>query len=382
MKKRVAIIGGGASGVLAAFLLSDKFDVCIYERQNRILKKVLQSGNGMCNLTNAYLDVSKYNTDITSVLERFDLNKCIDTFEKIGLIIKSDNEGRYYPYSKRSASVVHVLNRAINEKNVKVLTDTCIEKIEYNNGFVLNGKFVSDYLVIATGSLAAISFKYNIYDALKPFNLKINPFKPALVGFKVEENVKSLSGLRVKASVSLIKNNEIIKKIDGEVQFKDDGLSGIVVMELSRYFDANGKYSLSLDLMSDYDEDKVRDVINKLYKREKSLEEVLMGILPKMIAVDISKRCKNIDEAIYLIKHYAFNIKTTYGFENCQVCKGGVDLSEIDLNTFASLKNKNLYFSGEVLDVDGTCGGYNLHFAWASAYIISEDLNKKGDKYE
>ena len=382
MKQRVAIIGGGASGVLAAILLNNKYDVCIFERQSRILKKVIQSGNGMCNLTNdALADISclndKYNTKLTDVFKKFDLDKCKETFEALGLIIRKDNEGRYYPYSKKANSVVHVLNRALEEKNVKVYCDTLITSIEKKDKFILNNKYEADIVILASGSKASVNYNYNGYNLAKSLGLKIVDVRESLVGLKCAEKVLSLSGIRIKANVDMYINDKQITSDFGEVQFKDDGLSGIVVMEESRFYEKGQNCKLNLDFVYDYKEEDLKEELVKLYYKFGSYEEALIAFVPKMLAQDIAKRSKSIDDLVKNLKSYTLHITSTYGFESAQVCKGGVSLDEIDLNSFESKKHKGLYITGELLDVDGTCGGYNLHFAWASAFSVSNALNNK-----
>ena len=382
MKKRVAIIGGGASGVLAAILLNNKYDVCIFERQSRILKKVIQSGNGMCNLTNEALGnidnlKDKYNVDLKDVFKKFDLDKCKETFEELGLIIKKDNEGRYYPYSKKANSVVHVLNRALEEKGVKVYCDTLITSIEHKDKFILNNKYEADIVILASGSKASLNYNYNGYNLAKSLGLKITDVRESLVGLKCVEKVLSLSGIRIKANVDMYINDKQITSNFGEVQFKDDGLSGIVVMEESRFYEKGQNCKLCLDFVYDYKEDELKEKLEALYNKFKSYEEVLAAYVPKMLALNIAKRSESIDDLVKGLKSYTLNITSTYGFENAQVCKGGVSLDDVDINSFESKKVKGLYITGEVLDVDGTCGGYNLHFAWASAFSVSDALNNK-----
>ena len=368
--------------MLLANLLNETFEISIFEAQNRILKKVLASGNGMCYLSNpAFCDVNnldnKFNTNLDMVFKRFDLNKLKEVFKDLGLILKEDGEGRLYPYSKKANNVYEVLSRNIDNKGVKIYTNTLIEDIKCSNTFLLNNKYEFDYVVFACGSKASINFKYNAYDILKDLGFKINDVKPSLVGLKTYENIKSISGLRQKAKVSLYIDDKLVDCNHGEVQFKDDGISGIVIMEESRFFDKNKKCVIKLDFMEEYDDKSLYDLIKELNKKYQDYKDLLIGLLPKMLAFDIADKSKNIDDIVYNLKNYTLNIKDTYGFDNCQVVRGGVDLDEIDLNTFEAKKIKNLYFMGEVLDVDGTCGGFNLHFAWASSYIVSEALNKK-----
>ena len=172
-------------------------------------------------------------------------------------------------------------------------------------------------------------------------------------------------------------NDKQITSNFGEVQFKDDGLSGIVVMEESRFYEKGQNCKLCLDFVYAYKEDELKEKLEALYNKFKSYEEVLAAYVPKMLALNIAKRSESIDDLVKGLKSYTLNITSTYGFENAQVCKGGVSLDDVDINSFESKKVKGLYITGEVLDVDGTCGGYNLHFAWASAFSVSDALNNK-----
>lgn len=369
--------------MLLANLLNENYDISIFEAQNRILKKVLASGNGMCNLSNdAFSDVcclkDKFNTNLDNVFKRFDLDKLKEVFKNLGLILRKDSEGRYYPYSKKATNVYDILSRNLGN-NVHIYTDFLVNDIKCDNCYIINGEYEFDYVIMACGSKASVNFKYNADKLVNNLGIKINDLKPSLVGLKVYENIKSISGLRIKAKVSFYKDNKLIDVNKGEVQFKDDGISGIVIMEESRFFDNNKNCKVELDFMEEYDEKELYQLIKDLAKNNNDYKDILLGILPKMLTYDIVARSKNLDDIVDNIKHYCLKVKDTYGFDNCQVVRGGVDLNEIDLNTFESKKYKNLYFMGELLDVDGTCGGFNLHFAWASAYIVSEALNRLGE---
>lgn len=384
--KNIAIIGGGASGVLSAILLKKNCEcnVTIFEKQNRILKKVLNTGNGMCNITNENCnDINNianfYNTDLLNdVFLNFDVNKLKETFDNMGLVINSDSKGRYYPYSKKANTVIDVFLREIENNKIKVLVDTEIVSIE--KGFILKDNnhrvYNFDYVIVASGGKSAIGFENNVYDILKRLGHNIVSVKPSLVGFKIKENIKSLSGLRFKAGLSLYKDNQKIASSEGEVQFKDDGISGICVMDLSRYYN-RGNYYIEMDLMNDYNEFELNKLINDYYFKYQDINEVLLGIFPKMLASDLIKKVNNIKELVYLIKHYKLTIMDTYGFKFSQVSRGGLSLDMIDHKSLESKLINDLYLCGEVLDVDGACGGYNLHFAWASAYAVARNIGKK-----
>jgi len=383
-KKKVAIIGGGASGVFSGILLSSSkdIDVTIFEKQNRILKKLLQTGNGMCNITNSDCDnIDNYNTDlIKDTLIKFNHNKELEIFSDLGLLIKEETEGRCYPYSKKASTVFDIFDRALKNNNVNVHTDIDVKDIKCENGYKLitnKGNFAFDYVIVSTGSKSNIGFDYDMYNILKKNGFNIVKPRPSLVGFKTVENIKPLSGIRFKASVKLVENDKVKEIRSGEVQFKDDGVSGIVIMELSRLYNRDAKTYISLDLMSDYTEDELTNIIANNVSKYHSLDACIMGMLPKMMVLDIVKKAEDINSVVKLIKNYKLNIKDTYDFNQSQVTRGGVDLNDVNLATYESKNKKNMYLIGEVLDVDGNCGGYNLHFAFASAYVASMSILEK-----
>ncbi len=391
-KRKLAIIGGGASGVFSAINLAKdtNLDITIFEKQNRILKKVLQTGNGMCNLTNTNINNIDnldyfYNTNkIYNTINIFNQTKCEEVFKNFGIIFRKDLEGRCYPYSRKASNVCDVLINCLEKSRANIYTDTAIEDIEYlNNQYKLKAKgkeYNFDYVIISTGGKSGITFENN-YNVYKKLNLNITELKPSLVGFKLQENTKSISGIRLKCDAKLIDkiNNKVYIEKDGEVTFKDNGISGIIILDLSRHF--KNKAILELDLLSEYDLLSAKNMILELYKVSNNIEEALLGIVPKMIAKDIIIKANNdIERIAYILKHYSFNVEGTYNFDMSQVTRGGVSLDCINLDTYESYKFKNLYIIGEALDVDGKCGGFNLHFAWASAYMASLAIKEKENK--
>lgn len=377
---KVAIIGGGASGIFCAIILkklNKNLDVTIYEAQSKIGKKILQTGNGKCNLSNTNLTVNEYNTDLVKDLIReFDSNKLIKILNEMGLMVRIDDEGRIYPYSEKATTVLDIFLKQLNDLKVNVITDCYINNIKYNNSYYTisdNNKnnYNCDYLIIATGGCSSINYNYNTNVLVNKLNHSVSDLFPSLCALKTKQNTKHLSGIRVKCKASIIVNGEVKHQTKGEVLFKDDGLSGIAIFILSKYYEKNKNCVVSLDLFDASTKDELN---NKLYNND-SLENNLLGYFPKMINYDIIKRTSNktIGE---IIKDYNFNIIDTYGFNNSQVTKGGVLLNEININTFQSTKCNNLYIIGEALDVDGSCGGFNLHFAWASAFKCANDIVK------
>ncbi len=381
--KEIAIIGGGASGLFCAILLKQylkNVNVTIYEAQNKIGKKILQTGNGKCNICNMNISTDNYNTNkIKHIIDDFKPNDLINILNSWGLMTRVDEEGRVYPYSEKATTVLDIFLNKIEEYNIKVITSCYITKIEKNNNNYYiysndNKKYNSDYLVVCTGGSSSITYNNNGYKLLESLGHKTTNISPSLCALKTKENTKHLSGIRVKCKASITVDGNLKHQTNGEVLFKDDGLSGIAIFILSQFFEKNKKNIVSLDLYESKTEEQLNKELNN-----KDLEKQLLGYFPKMINLDLIKRNKN--NIGNTIKNYSFEIKDTYGFNTSQVTKGGIKLDEVNLNTFESLKQKDLYISGEVLDVDGTCGGYNLYFAFASAYHIVLDFKKRiGDK--
>lgn len=378
--KKIAIIGGGASGLFLSILLKKKIpslDITIYEAQNKVGKKILQTGNGKCNLANMHILDSDYNTKkIDYVLNNASVDTILNEFKKLGLKLRVDEEGRVYPHSERATTVLDILMKAINELGIKVLTDTCItDIIKNNNSFILksqNNTYNASYVIMCTGGKSSITFKYNAYDILRRLGHTVTSLSPSLCALKTKENTKALSGIRVKCRAKMIVDNKIVKVTDGEVLFKDNGLSGVAIFILSQFFDKNKKCIVSLDLFKD---ETIDELNNELYNKN-SLSDNLIGYFPKMVNQEIVNRSRTLDCGS-VIKDFRFEVVDTFGFNNAQVTKGGVLMDEVNNQTFESKKCNNLYLAGEVLDVDGSCGGYNLYFAFSSSYLIAEDIEKK-----
>jgi len=387
--KEVAIIGGGASGLFCAILLKEyikNINVTIYEAQNKVGKKILQTGNGKCNICNMNISTNNYNTNkLNNLIKSFKPNDLIDILNRWGLMTRVDEEGRVYPYSEKATTVLDIFLKKINEYNIKIHTSCYIAKItvDKDNKYTIyssdnNNKIMtSDYLVVCTGGYSSINFNNNGYKLLESLNHSSTKLYPSLCALKTIENTKHLNGIRVKCKASIIVNGETKHQTKGEVLFKDDGLSGIAIFILSQFFEKNKKNIVSLDLYEEKTIDELNKTLNKTFNNNIDLESNLMGYFPKMVNQDLINRTKINNNIGYNIKNYTFEIKDTYGFNNSQVTKGGIKLDEINLNTFESLKHNNLYISGEVLDVDGTCGGYNLYFAFASANSIVIDITNK-----
>ena len=399
MKFDAVIIGGGASGLMcavAAKLKNSKLNIAIIEKNDRVGKKLLSTGNGRCNLTNKNVAAGKYKgtfDGLADVLNKYDTDRLLAYFKRLGLLTFCDSEGRYYPVSKQASSVLDVLRFNAEGLGVKILCKQNIHSISRQNGFTVktaDDVITADKLVICCGSKAApkLGGSASASDYLKNLGHTVIPFSPALCPVKAESNVlKSLKGLRATSKVTLSRNGKDIKTENGEVQFTDGALSGICVFNLSLYAEKGDVISLDLaDFISE--EEFISHLLNnkKLFS-DLTAENIFTGILQKRLAQAIIKTSKvelnkNISELtenelnalVKAAKNMRFAVTGNAGFEQAQCALGGVKGNEIDGRTMQSRRVKNLYICGEAVDVCGECGGYNLHFAFASGIIAGESL--------
>ena len=399
MQFDAVIIGGGASGLMcavAAKLKNSKLNIAIIEKNDRVGKKLLSTGNGRCNLTNKYVATDKYKgtfDGLADVLERYDTDKLLSYFKNLGLLTFCDSEGRYYPVSKQASSVLDVLRFNAERLGVTILRKQNIHSINRQNGFTVktaDGVITADKLVICCGSKAApkLGGSASASDYLKNLGHTVIPFSPALCPVKVESSVlKSLKGLRSTAAVTLSRNGKEIKAESGEVQFADGALSGICVFNLSLYAEKGDIISLDL---ADYISDK--ELYSHLLNNKKlfadlTAENIFTGILQKRLAqaviktskIELNKNISDLTEKelkalVKTAKNMTFTVTGNAGFEQAQCALGGVKGNEIDGRTMQSRRVNNLYICGEAIDVCGECGGYNLHFAFASGIIAGESL--------
>ena len=394
---RVGIIGGGASGILSAILIkknNPSIDVTILEQNDRVCKKLLQTGNGMCNLDNVNSnDYRNYNTDlIGDLIKKYDYQYVTKVFKDLGLITLVDSEGRVYPYSRRASNVLDILLINLNINKVNVRTGYVVNSINrVKNQFVINDEFIFDSVILSCGGQSSISGDYKLPRFIQSLGLSWVDTQPSLSALKTKESVKALSGIKIKCKVQYYVGNKVenmvtakytkwnlIDERSGELLFKDDGVSGIVIFELSRLFDKTKHNKIVIDMFSDYKEEELTNIIQSNYHKFVSLNDALIGLVPKMIAIDIIKKSNNdIRKMSHLLKNYEYQIVGTYDFNQSQVMRGGVDLNCLKLDCFESKKVPNLYVIGEGVDVDGTCGGFNLHFAWVSAIAATKSILTK-----
>ncbi|MGN0182457.1 MAG: NAD(P)/FAD-dependent oxidoreductase [Candidatus Ornithomonoglobus sp.] len=388
---RIGIIGGGASGLAAAIAAkSERNEVIIFEREKRVGKKILATGNGRCNMTNSGAAYENYHgTDpsfVRGAIKRYWVKETLDFFSSLGILWKEEERGKIYPYSDTASAVLDVLRRKTDELGVKTIcgfdvksarkTKNEFEIVPYNGD-----KYTCDRLIIAAGGKASPNLGSNGsgFELLSRFGHRITKLSPSLVQIKTEtEVVKKLKGIKLNAKLTIGKHSE-----EGELLFTDYGLSGPPVFSLSAYIE--GEKTAAADIMPEY---SYGDVISMLYERcaylyNVPLEEFFTGMLNKRVGQALLKSVgiaplsrlaatlseEEIKKIASAIKAWEFKITGTMSWNNAQVTRGGALTAEFDPVTMESKLIKGLYACGEVLDIDGDCGGYNLQWAWSSGHL-------------
>ena len=397
--KNVAIIGGGASGFIAAIKAAESgASVTVFEKNSRVLKKLLATGNGRCNISNRFCTSDRYhgnNVDfILPAMEKFDTEKF---FFDIGIPFCELENGKLYPRSLQASAVLDMLRLKAEELGVNVVCDCEINKIK--EGFLLNDTFKADAVIIAAGGEASapLGGTDSGYKLLKALGHRITKRLPSIVQLKTDVSLtKAMSGLKMDMKVKLLVGKKELASDFGEVLFTDYGLSGPPVLQISgtasRHLDMGEKIFVSLDLMPDMEEKKLFFFLkNRCYTNpERKLEDFLTGVLPKRIAqcmlkasglAPLSRIASLLDDEdlkslSHTLKNFKLEVLDTNGMKNAQVTIGGADTSEFDPKTMESKLIKNLFACGEVLDIDGDCGGFNLQWAWASGYLAGENASK------
>ena len=391
----ILIVGSGCSAVYLASLISfykKEIRVDILSNDDVIGKKILVTGNGRCNLGNlGNIGINEYNNEITKdIVSSFSIDNIISFLSNIGIHVTTINN-LVYPYSLSSKNYRELLSAfVLNNKNVKVLKDLkFVDYISKNNEVEVqlnNNIKTYDKIVFATGGISGNNENSaEIIGILKKHNYLINSFKPGLAPIKTKEKTALVNGKRVKCDISLLKNNKLIYKEHGEVLFKKDGLSGISIFNCSSLINRSSEiadFVISLDLFPDYD---LTNLINLLTKFNKSNTNSLLHsffdkdmslFILKMIQMNkVSKyNEKEIKSLAFSLKNLKFHYESTYDFKDSQVSIGGISYSNLNITSLESLLEKNIYFIGEILDSDGLCGGYNLMFAFASAFKVLNSL--------
>jgi len=433
----VAVIGGGASGMMAAISAKSQLpegDVLLLERNEILGRKLLATGNGRCNFTNTLALPMDYGTsaDFTKpAMEAMNPLHVIQVFDSMGILYRVEEEGRVYPHSGQGATVTQALERKLEQLGVKAKKSAVVEEVTYSTKFDIrlkNGKVIcADKLILATGGKAGGQYgcQGDGYTFAKGFGHEMVKIRPALVAVncKTDEGEgrdawkKEWKGVRSQAKVSLWKvplNGEeetCVAEDRGEVQFTDSGLSGICVFNLSRHivFTGNMKdgrhetYMMEVDFLPDWTEEKV---LHMLERRRDALADydadaflmsvvhnkLINGLLEQVGFKGLTIVLDGVEEKTWpdlktitdeqlaklakLLKGWRFEVDGTKGWNDAQVTAGGISCEQVDPQTMESKLQKGLYLCGEVLDVDGKCGGYNLQWAFASGWLAGINAAK------
>ena len=405
MKTEIAVIGGGASGMMAAITArkSGK-EVVILERKDRILKKVLITGNGRCNITNVNANISNYFgkniSSVENILNRFNPKDTMDFFNGLGIVCNEENRGKVYPLSGQASSVVDALRFEAERLGVRIETEFYVRKIE-KEGFKFKiyseerKKIEADRVILAAGgqSYPELGSNGSGFELAKELGHSVTKLSPSIVQLKTEKHqVKGLQGIKTDVAVTAYGDNKKICTYDGELLFTDYGISGNVVFNISFVMPLYKNVEFEIDFMEKFDYNELYEMLKerKNIMSHLTMENYFNGMinkklgqfLSKMSGIEkLSKPVKDLNDSeirklCTVLKKYRIKILDTTGFKNAQVTAGGVSLNEVNTETLESGIVKGLYFSGEVLDVYGECGGFNLQWAWASGYIAGKNSAK------
>ena len=401
--RHVAVIGGGAAGMMAAITAArEGVKVTILEHKDRIGKKILSTGNGRCNFTNTYQTPACYRSDnrdfAWNIIQKFNVEKTISFFKELGIYPK-DRNGYLYPYSDQAAAILEVLQIEIAKLDICVMTEINvldIQPVKRGIRVTTDKKTITvDSVILACGSKAApvTGSDGSGYQLAKLLGHRIVPVLPSLVQLRCAEKFyKSISGVRVQGTVEIYADDISLASDTGEIQLTNYGISGIPVFQVSRYA-AKAIYQKQsvtavLNFMPDMNKDEFLSFLQERITLcpHKTLEEFFTGIFPKKLCelwIRLSRLPKEmrvsdlsgeqLEKLVLLIQHLRTHITETNAFEQAQICCGGVDTTEINPDTLESNYVPGIYFAGELLDVDGICGGYNLQWAWSSGFVAGKE---------
>lgn len=399
----VAIIGAGPSGIMAAIIAArDHRSVVLIDKNYQIGRKILATGNGRCNLTNKYLAKENYyGSDIDflwKVIKQFNEKRTIDFFQNLGVVIKEEEAGRIFPRTNQASTVLAALTHELIRLNVKILTEhevkDIVKKTNWEIQFTNEPPITSHKLIIATGGKAAHQLGSSgdgIYFA-KKFGHKVYTLYPSLVPVETQEDwVQSVQGLKIDANVEFTIGREIISQRQGDLLFTHYGLSGPAIMGQARFiapFIGQKEITINIDIFPEGDVKKLDQLLTKIIDSNgaKSIRNALSGLIPaslselilQLLSIDGHRKAAQVSKEdrqriVKCLKKLSLHVKSLRPFKEAQVSRGGVDLHELTKNLESKLV-PDLYFCGEVLDVDADSGGFNLQWAWSSGYVVGHSV--------
>ncbi len=403
---KIGIIGGGASGIFASILLSRSgHEVHVFERNDKLLKKLYATGNGRCNFTNSHINIENYHGENPkfpmSIIKNFSYEKCIEIFNQMGIKELELEEGKVYPMSLQAETVATCLILEGKENNVQFHLNSYIKQIDFKKGIRIlkydNKEFKCDYLIVATGGRAMekSGSDGNGYKLVEELGHTITKTYPGIVQLKTKEEIyKKIPGTKVPGKVYLVTQGSKTLEQFSDILFTDYGISGPGILQISgraiEELNKNREVYVSLDLLPYFEENELFNFLVASFSQNgfKKPEDALAGVINRNIAGAILEDLKIYHPRVSnLSKEDVFNISKKckdlklqiQGYKSekdGQVTCGGVNTKELDPKTLKSKIYDRLYLIGEIVDVDGDCGGYNLHWAWASAYACAKAINE------
>ena len=398
---QILIIGGGASGMMAALTAAEDphNQITLLERQNRVGKKLLATGNGRCNLSNLNASAVHYHGAdarfVSGILRKFDVAQTLEFFRNLGLYTVTEEDGKVYPLSDQANSVVDVLRFALEQKGVRVVTSCDVLSIRKKaRGYQVETtgeSYYGDKVIITCGGAAGknLGGTRSGYKLLSMLGHSCTDLHPSLVQIKTDTRlIASLKGVRADCEMTLKEDGHFVAQSTGEIQFTDFGVSGPISFALSRSVSTGeGEMILLLDFLRNYDESQVQAQLRERCNRFPDLgaEQLLTGMLNtrlgqavlKFSQVEFSTPLKELTEEVlqkiaHNLKFFPLTVTGTLGMEHAQVTVGGVPAEEFRADTLESRLAPGIFAAGEVLNVDGDCGGFNLQWAWSSGHVAGK----------
>ncbi len=407
--KHIGIVGGGASGIAAAILAGrEGFEVTIFERNDRIGKKLLTTGNGRGNVSNIDLDLRHFHSEDenfpAAALENFNEEMREQFFRSLNISLVEDGRGRLYPISLQVSTLLNMMRLELERLGVHELTETFIKKIEKRGEFFYledqeGEEYSCDYLILATGgkSMPRSGSDGKSYPLAQSFGHQLTTLFPGIDALELDfPYLKHIAGTKVQGRIELYHRGEKIQEGFGEILFTREGISGPPVLELAREVNrhqSNLSIKMPLINFTEQHEDLKDELFGRTYTYpDWTVGELIEGVVGKKLTHVLLKENKldptlSVSFLDYLVleklirKMFEIEIpvKGTRGWDSAQVTCGGIDTKDVHEKTLESKKVRDLYFTGEVLDVDGDCGGYNLHWAWSSAHAVINSIKNKID---
>ena len=400
----IGIIGGGASGMAAALAAAEnaKVQVLLFERQARLGRKLQATGNGRCNLTNLHAAEGGFHgeeeTFSRQALAAFGPEAALQWFKGMGLFTVAEPSGRVYPYSDQANSVLDVLRFALEKPNIRVITGFEVSKVRKDGGSFLveSGaeSYLCDKLIIACGGLAGTKLGGSMsgYKLLMKFGHRCSKLRPALVQLKSSwGGVAGLKGVRANCRAQILRSGEVFAQSAGELQFTEYGISGPVIFEISRdVCYGSGTWVCRLDFLPEISREELLAELRRRQQTGLPVEELLTGILHNRLGRVLVKaagvhgsglvrdlKSAEVEAVAEAVKCFDIPLTEPMGMDSAQVTAGGILTKDFDAATMESKLVPGLYACGEVLDVDGDCGGYNLQWAWSSGRLAGLNAGKE-----